>query len=196
MTVAMIQYKAGNIRSVTFALNRLGIEPVLTDDTETIRSADKVIFPGVGEASTAMKHLKEKNLHELIPTLKQPFIGICLGMQLMCVHSEEGDVDCLGIFPNHVKRFQSNNKGFKVPHIGWNQIYHLKAPLFNGVEENANVYFVHSYYADVMIDTAATCYHIQHFSAALQRDNFYGVQFHPEKSADTGELILKNFLAL
>jgi len=194
MTVAIIQYNAGNTRSVSFALERLGIVPLVTDNIEAIQSADKVIFPGVGEASTAMQYLKDRNLDKIIKSLEQPVLGICLGMQLLCEHSEENDTPCLGIFNSHVLRFSLGNDQFKVPHVGWNQIENIASPLFSNIEMEPNCYFVHSYYATQCEQTTAdTSYGIT-FSAALQKNNFYGVQFHPEKSAGVGEQILKNFL--
>ena len=190
--IAIIKYNAGNIRSVLFALERLGLEAKVTDDHEEIRNASHVIFPGVGAANSAMPYLKERGLDKLILSLTQPFLGICLGMQLMCNHSEEGDTDCLGIFDLPIKKFTEG----KVPHMGWNKLTNLKSPLLAGLSEDAYCYFVHSYYAVLGNDTiASTDYHIQ-YSSALHRDNFYGVQFHPEKSADVGEQILKNFLSL
>jgi imidazole glycerol-phosphate synthase subunit HisH len=194
MKVAIIKYNAGNTQSVIYALNRLGCEPIVTDDQEQIIKADKVIFPGVGEASTAMSYLRERNLDSLIPSLKQPVLGICLGLQLMCEHSEENDTKCLGIFDIKVRRFP--NVGLKVPQMGWNSVYDLKTPLFKGVQENEFAYFVHSYCADLSAFTAAKCEYASEFSASLQRDNFYAVQFHPEKSAKTGAKILENFLQL
>ncbi len=191
--IAIIDYNAGNIQSVRFALNRLGIEPVLTNDEEQLQKADKVIFPGVGEAGTAMSFLKSKNLHQVIPELSQPVLGICLGLQLMCRHSEESNTDCLNIFPLNVKKFSG---GMKIPHIGWNTIYNLKSPLFKGCSENNYVYYVHSYFAETEKNTIAETDYINKFSAALQKNNFYAVQFHPEKSSSVGEQILKNFLAL
>jgi imidazole glycerol-phosphate synthase subunit HisH len=193
MRVALVKYNAGNIQSVTAALNRIGIEPVLTDDADELLKADKVIFPGVGEASTALRYLKEKNLDKLIPALKQPVLGICLGLQLMCSSTEEGNTTCLDIFPVHVKRFPPEDK---VPHMGWNSIEHLKTPLFQGLPEESYVYFVHSYYAELSSYTIATTKYILPFSAALHKDNFYAVQFHPEKSGKEGEVIIKNFIAL
>lgn len=191
--IAIIDYNAGNIQSVRFALNRLGIEPVLTNDAEQLMNADKVIFPGVGEAGTAMKFLKEKNLDKLIPQLSQPVLGICLGLQLMCEHSEESNTDCLGIFPVKVKKFKPV---MKVPHVGWNSICNLESPLFIGCSDNSFVYYVHSYYAETGEHTIAETNYINPFSAALQKNNFYAVQFHPEKSSAVGEQILMNFLAL
>ena len=192
----MIKYNAGNVRSVQFALERLGISPLFSDDPETILSADKIIFPGVGEASSAMTYLKERGLDQVILQATQPFLGICLGMQLMCSHSEENNTTCLGVFKEDVKRFVPNQAADKVPQIGWNTIYDLKSDLFNGVQENNFCYFVHSYYASKGEHTIATTDYCGPYSAALHFNNFYGVQFHPEKSADTGELILKNFLNL
>ena len=194
MTVAIIQYNAGNTRSVSFALERLGIIPLITDNIEAIQSADKVIFPGVGEASTAMQYLKERNLTKVIKDLTQPVLGICLGMQLLCNHSEENDTPCLGIFNSHVRRFSFMNKELKVPHVGWNQIQNTASPLFSNIEIESYCYFVHSYYATQCEQTIADTLYGITFSAALQKNNFYGVQFHPEKSAGIGEQILKNFL--
>ncbi len=195
MKLAVVKYNAGNIRSVIYALNRLGIDPVFTDDHEELRSADKVLFPGVGEASSAMRHLKEAGLDVFLPTLKQPFFGICIGQQLMCKHSEEGDAKCMGVFDVDVKKFKPS-AGHKVPHMGWNNIGDLQSPLFKGVEATDQVYFVHSYYSEKTTGTIATCDYTLPFSAGLQKDNFYAVQFHPEKSGLVGEKILKNFLDL
>lgn len=192
--VLVIKYNAGNIRSVLFALERIGIRAEVADDIKKIQSADKVIFPGVGEASTAMHYLKERGLDEVIKNLKQPVLGICLGMQLMCKYSEENSTDCLGIFDEDVKRFKEEGLGFKVPQIGWNNIYDLKTDLFKDVKESSYCYFVHSYYASLGKHTIATTNYIQPYSSALRKDNFYGVQFHPEKSAEVGEQILRNFL--
>ena len=191
--IAIIQHNAGNIRSVINALGRLGAEYVLTDEPEKIRKADKVIFPGVGEASSAMSYLRERKLDELIPLLKQPFLGICLGLQLMCSHSEEGDTKGLGIFSEKVKRFPPDDK---VPHMGWNNFTAIKGDLLNGLSSDDDVYFVHSYYAECGNDTVGTTQYIVPFSSALHKDNFHAVQFHPEKSAGAGEQILKNFLSL
>lgn len=191
--IAIIDYNAGNVQSVIFALKRLGVEAVLTNDIETIQKADKVIFPGVGEASSTMKHLRVLGLDAVIPNLKQPVLGICLGMQLLCAYSEEGQTDCLGVFPQKVIRFEPK---LKVPHVGWNTIHNLKTPLFSSNLENEYVYFVHSFYVEVSEFTTATTSYITDFSAALQKDNFYAVQFHPEKSGGIGEAILKNFIAL
>ena len=191
--IAIIDYNAGNIQSVRFALNRLGIEPVLTNDIEQLQKAEKIIFPGVGEAGTAMKSLKEKNLDKLIPQLSKPLLGICLGLQLMCQHSEESNTDCLGVFPVKVKKFNPVLKG---PHMGWNTIFNLKSPLFEGCSEDSYEYYVHSYFAEIGENTIAETDYINPFSAALKKNNFYAVQFHPEKSSSVGEQILKNFLAL
>lgn len=197
MKLAIIKYNAGNIQSVLYALDRIGVSAEVTDDQETIRAADKVIFPGVGEASTAMQYLRERQLDLLIKGLQQPVLGICLGMQLMCSHSEENDTSCLGIFEEEVKHFiPANNDRSKVPQIGWNTITHLKTPLFHHVPEDSFCYFVHGYYAAVGDHTIAQTNYILPYSSALHRNNFYGVQFHPEKSAATGEQILKNFIQL
>lgn len=194
MTVTIIKYNAGNVRSVLYALERLGIQATVSDNPAEIRNADKVIFPGVGEASTAMAYLKERGLDKLIISLKQPVLGICLGQQLMCLRSEEGNVDCLGIFAQQVKKFQS--QFHKIPQMGWNDIYYLKSPLFAGVNEHSFVYFVHGYYVEHGRNTIATANYILPYSAALQKDNFFATQFHPEKSGDTGHRILKNFLEI
>ncbi|NSL90417.1 imidazole glycerol phosphate synthase subunit HisH [Chitinophaga solisilvae] len=197
MKTAIIKYNAGNIRSVQFALERLGVTGIVTDNPEEIISADKVIFPGVGEASTAMRYLRERKLDQLITGLKQPVLGICLGMQLLCKHSEENDTDCLGIFDTAVKRFQSPVENLlKIPQIGWNNITGLHSVMFEHVPENAYMYFVHSYYASLGADTVAITNYVINYSAALQKDNFYAVQFHPEKSADSGSRIIENFLNL
>ncbi len=192
MKLVLIKYNAGNIQSVSFALERLGIDFTTTEDAETIMSADKIIFPGVGEASTTMNFLKEKKLDQLIPSLRQPVLGICLGMQLMCKHSEENDTPCLGIFNETVIRFEPK-ADMKVPHIGWNTLT-LSNGWLDPALENKHVYFVHSYYVPVNPDTAAITEYIHPFSAAMQKNNFYAVQFHPEKSAGAGELVLKSFL--
>ena len=197
MNVAIIKYNAGNIFSVLYALKRIGVEAIVTDDFDTIRNADKVIFPGVGEASSAMAYLKEKGLDQLIISLKQPVLGICIGEQLLCRHSEEGNVDCLGIFDVDVKRFDNtNHHDLKIPHMGWNTITDTNSALFNGFDKDEFVYFVHSYYVPVNEHTAATTDYIHPFSAALHKENFYATQFHPEKSGSVGERILKNFLDL
>ena len=193
MKIAIIDYGAGNVQSVLFALERLGFEGNVTNDWITIKSADKVIFPGVGEASSAMKMLQESGLDVLIPTLKQPVLGICLGMQLMCKHSEEGSTNGLGIFDVNVVKFSQE---VKVPQMGWNTIYNLKTPLFEGIKENEFMYLVHSFYASLSENTIATTNYEHEYSTALKRDNFFGVQFHPEKSGIFGEQILKNFLNL
>ncbi len=191
--IVIIKYNAGNIQSVLFGLERVGIKAEVTDDIEKIRLADKVIFPGVGEASSAMNYLKERGLDAAIKNLKQPVLGICLGMQLMCKYSEENATDCLGIFDEEVKKFRVKSSEFKVPQTGWNSIYNLKTDLFKDIKENSFCYFVHSYYASVGEHTIATTNYIQPYSSGLRKDNFYGVQFHPEKSAEVGEQILKNF---
>lgn len=192
MKLVIIKYNAGNIQSVLYALERIGREAVVTDDPAQIRDADKVIFPGVGEASTAMDYLRERGLDELIRGLKQPVLGICLGMQLLCSYSEENDTKCLGIFDERVRRFES--RAFKVPQIGWNNIYGLQTPLFEGVADGSYCYFVHGYYAALGKHTIATTDYVQPYSSGLHTGNFYGVQFHPEKSAAAGERILQNFI--
>jgi glutamine amidotransferase len=192
MKLVVIKYNAGNIQSVSYALERLGVEFSITDDVEQIKSADKVIFPGVGEASTTMKYLNDRKLDILIKELKQPVLGICLGMQLMCKHSEENNTDCLGIFDDSVKRFQPAGD-MKVPHMGWNELTRTGGWLDPALE-NKHVYFVHSYYVPVNSFTSAITEYITPFSAAMHKSNFYAVQFHPEKSADAGELVLKSFL--
>lgn len=201
--VAIIKYNAGNVQSVQYALQRLGIESVVTDDAAVIRSADKVIFPGVGHAAPAMQYLREKQLDKLIVLLEQPVLGICLGLQLMCKHSEEGDTTCLGIFDEAVKLFIPSpsllgkvGEGPKVPQIGWNNIYNFKSVLFDGLNEGDFVYTVHSYYAALGNETAATTDYTLPYSAALQKNNFYAVQFHPEKSGLVGATILKNFISI
>lgn len=195
MKTVIIKYNAGNIQSVLFALERLHVSATVTDNVEEIMAADKVIFPGVGEASTAMEYLQARNLDKVIVDLKQPVLGVCLGMQLMCTHSTENDTKCLGIFEENVTRF-SGDANLKVPQMGWNNIYDLKSSLMHGVQENGYCYFVHSYHAAIGEHTIATTFYGQPFSAALHKDNFYGVQFHAEKSASTGEQILKNFILL
>ena len=196
MKVAVVKYNAGNIRSVDYALKRLGVEAVITADKEELQSADKVIFPGGGEAETTMNHLKATGLDELIKNLRQPVLGICLGMQLMCRYSEEGGVDCLNIFDVDVKRFVPQRHEDKVPHMGRNTIGKTNSKLFEGFTEEEFVYFVHSFYVPTCNFTAATTDYIHPFSAALHKDNFYATQFHPEKSGKTGEKILTNFLNL
>lgn len=196
MDIAIIKYNAGNIYSVDYALKRLGINPIITADPELLNKADKIIFPGVGEALTTMKYLRATKLDLVIKNLKQPVLGICLGMQLMCNHSEEGDTDCLGIFPTEVKRFIPEKHEDKVPHMGWNTITNVQSKLFDDQLENQFVYFVHSFFVPLNEFTAATTHYIHPFSAALHKDNFYATQFHPEKSGSEGERILKNFVNL
>ncbi|MFC2098292.1 imidazole glycerol phosphate synthase subunit HisH [Bacteroidota bacterium] len=193
MKVAIVKYNAGNIRSVDFALKRLGVDASITDDHELLKKADKVIFPGVGEASTTMKYLKERGLDELIRGLKQPVLGICLGLQLMCAASEEGPTDCIGIFDLIAKKFEPK---LKVPHMGWNSLGNIRGSLIPADLEGRFTYFVHSYYAPLGEHTIAEADYIVSFSAALERDNFYATQFHPEKSGSVGEMILENFLSL
>ena len=193
MKISIIDYGAGNVKSVQFALERLGYTGKLTTDAHEILQADKVIFPGVGEASSAMKALQQYGLDSLIPTLRQPVLGICLGLQLLCARSEEGDTDCLGVFPAESLKFPAH---LKVPHVGWNTLSDLKSPLFNKVEPESYAYFVHSYYVPLSPFTIAQSHYNFPFSAALAKDNFFACQFHPEKSSKTGEQILKNFLSL
>lgn len=192
----IVKYNAGNIQSVLYALERIGAGAVVTDDHAQIRSADRVIFPGVGEASTAMRYLRERGLDQVLRELKQPVLGICLGMQLMCAHSEENDTDCLGIFAEPVKKFIPGTTGLKVPQIGWNQVTETGSRIFSGIPEGSYFYFVHSYYAAKGEHTIGTTDYTLPYSAALHRENFYGVQFHPEKSAAAGEQLLKNFITL
>lgn len=206
MNLAIIKYNAGNIQSVLNALERLGLQATVTDNPEKIRAADKVIFPGVGEASSAMKSLQQNNLDKVIKELKQPVLGICVGMQLLCNRSEENNTTCLGIVPIQVKRFPttplsiSDGEGpevrLKVPQIGWNTIYNLQSALFKNIANNSYIYNVHSYYAEDSKYTIAQCNYGLEYAAAIQKDNFYGVQFHTEKSAETGDKIIKNFLEL
>ncbi len=193
MNIVIIKYNAGNVQSVLYALERLGYTATVSDEAEVIRAADKVIFPGVGEAGSAMKYLKERGLDKVVCSLTQPVLGICLGLQLMCTHSEEGNVDCLAIFPQQVKHFPSTEK---VPQIGWNDIFNLQTPIFDGIKENSFVYFVHGYYAESGENTIATANYTTNYSAALSKNNFYAMQFHPEKSGDIGEQMLKNFIQL
>lgn len=200
---AILKYNAGNIQSVLFALERLGHKAVWTDDPQTLQNADRVIFPGVGEASSAMRYLHERGLDEVIRSLRQPVLGICLGLQLFCRHSEENDTTCLGIFDVAVRRFEANlqpkihnSQSLKVPHIGWNNLSHLRGALFEGIVDGSFVYFVHSFYAEEHPSAIAVAEYGTRFSAALHRDNFYAVQFHPEKSGDTGQKILSNFLKI
>jgi imidazole glycerol-phosphate synthase subunit HisH len=194
MNIVIIKYSAGNIQSVLYALQRLGLVAKLTDDPLEIRSADKVIFPGVGEASSAMNSLRAADLDKIIPALKQPVLGICVGMQLLFTHSEENDTECLGIIPAKVKKFEA--KDIKVPQVVWNKIYDLRSPLFAGIEEGSYVYNVHSYYAEDNPFSIAHCHYGIEYSAAVQKDNFYGLQFHTEKSAENGDRILKNFIEI
>lgn len=198
MQVVILNYNAGNVESVKNALDRLGVEPIISDKPEVIAKADKVIFPGVGHAAPAMAHLQEHNLDKLIPQLKQPFLGICLGMQLLCSRSEEGETSCLGVFDAPVCRFQPDSaKGIKVPHMGWNTLQSVQGTLFQGLSpQDLYVYFVHSFFVPLAAHTTAQCVYGQAFSAALAKDNFFAVQFHPEKSSHIGSIILKNFLAL
>lgn len=196
MNVAIIKYNAGNIYSVVNALRRLGVEPLLTDDTEELGRADRVLFPGQGEAGNIMRYLRANRLDELIRNLRQPVLGICVGQQLLCRHSEEGDTDCIGIFDADVRRFCPERHEDKVPAMGWNSLHGMKSPLFKGLREDDYVYFVHSYYVPLCSDTIATADHILPYSAALQHGNFYATQFHPEKSGRVGETIIKNFLEL
>lgn len=192
MKLVIIDYNAGNTRSVIHSLNRLGIEPILSGDKEVISSADKIIFPGVGEAGFAMRVLREKGLDAFIPQIKQPLLGVCLGMQLLCEFSEESNTKCLGIFPLTVKRFHSETD--KIPHMGWNQVKDCNVPLFTPFDEGKNFYFVHSYYVPVSAYTNSVCDYILPFSAGIQRENFYGVQFHPEKSDKAGEELIRRFV--
>lgn len=197
MNVAIIKYNAGNIFSVDCALRRIGITAEITDDPEKIRKADKVIFPGVGEASSAMAHLRHHRLDEVIRNLSQPLLGICIGQQLLCAHSEEGDTDCIGIFDVPVKRFQPSADGLKIPHMGWNCIQlTTENPLLTEALDNNFVYYVHSFYVPLNCWTIAKTEYIGEFSAAMRKDNFFATQFHPEKSGDVGERILKNFIEL
>ncbi|MBP6385152.1 MAG: imidazole glycerol phosphate synthase subunit HisH [Pseudarcicella sp.] len=194
MQTVIIKYNAGNVQSVMYALDRIGANYQWTDDEEAIRKADKVIFPGVGEASTAMAYLREKGLDKIIPTLTQPVLGTCVGMQLMCNHSEENNTDCMGIFDIDIRRFQSET--LKVPHVGWNNIYDLKSPLTQGLSEQSYMYFVHSYFAPICQYTIAKCDYVSPFSAMLQKNNFYAAQFHAEISSKEGQQILENFLKI
>lgn len=194
MKVAIVKYNAGNIYSVVNALRRLGIEPLLTDDEEQLHSADRVIFPGQGNAKTTMTYLREHHLDKMIKSLRQPVLGICVGQQLLCRHSEEGNVDCIGVFDADVRRFVPTQHDEKVPAMGWNALYDLSSPLFKGIADGDYVYFVHSYYAGICDDTIAKADYILPYSAALHKDNFWATQFHPEKSGRVGEKLLENFL--
>ncbi len=191
--IAILKYNAGNIKSVQNALTRLGYDSIISDDPAELNNADKVIFPGVGEASSAMKYLTERGLDKTILSLKKPVLGICLGMQLMCRYTEEGDTRCLGIFDADVRLFP---KVEKIPHMGWNNFLTIRGDIFKNISLDDDVYYVHSYYAEICSSTSATCDYILPFSAGMQKENFYATQFHPEKSAEKGELILKNFLGL
>lgn len=195
MNVAIVKYNAGNVYSVVNALRRMGIEPTLTDDAEALQRADRVLFPGQGEARGAMEYLKARRLDEVIRSLRQPVLGICVGQQLLCRHSEEGNVDCIGVFDAEVKRFLPTRHEDKVPCMGWNQLYDTRSPLMRGIE-GGYVYFVHSYYVPLCPDTVATADYVLPYSAAMHRDNFYACQFHPEKSGTVGEQIIKNFLEI
>lgn len=196
MDLVIVKYNAGNIQSVLYALERIGATATVTDDHQRLQQADKVIFPGVGEASSAMRYLQQRGLDTVLKDLQQPVLGICLGMQLMCAYSEENNTTCLGIFEEKVKLFTPAAGTLKVPQIGWNNIYDLQTPLFSNIPEKSYCYFVHGYYAALGAHTIATTDYVQPYSAALHRNNFYGAQFHPEKSAQVGEQLLKNFLAL
>lgn len=196
MNVAIVKYNAGNIYSVVNALRRMGIEPDLTDNPERLAAADKVIFPGQGEARSAMQYLRQRRLDEVIRNLKQPVFGICVGQQLLCRHSQEGDTDCIGIFDCDVRRFQPKKHEDKVPAMGWNRITQLKSPLMKGLNDGDYVYFVHSYYVPLCEETIATADYILPYSAAMHKDNFYTAQFHPEKSGEVGTRIIKNFIEL
>jgi glutamine amidotransferase len=191
--IAIVDYNAGNVRSVLNALHRLGAEAEVTSNPDVLEKAERVIFPGVGNAKPAMENLRKKGLDKVLLELTQPFLGICLGMQLMCSHSEEGDTDCLSIFPERVKRFEANKR---VPHMGWNELVEMRGPLFESLSDGADVYFVHSYFVELGSDTSAKSGYGHSFTAALQRNNYYGVQFHPEKSGEAGARILSNFLKI
>lgn len=196
MNVAVVKYNAGNVYSVVNALRRLGVEPLLTDNVEDIKSADKVVFPGQGEAASAMDYLRRYGLDVVIKGLRQPVLGVCIGQQLLCRHSEEGNTDCLGVFDVDVRRFQPSCHEDKVPAMGWNSLYGLESPLFKGVSDGEYVYFIHSYYVPVCDFTVANSDYIQPYSAAMHKDNFYATQFHPEKSGRVGEVIMRNFLEI
>lgn len=194
MNVAIVKYNAGNIYSVANALRRLGIEPTITDEAESLARADRVIFPGQGSAKTTMRYLQEHHLDDVLRSLKQPVLGVCVGQQLLCRHSEEGDVDCIGIFPTDVMQFQPHRHDEKVPAMGWNALYNISSPLFKGINEGDYVYFIHSYYVPQCEFSIATADYILPYSAALHKDNFWATQFHPEKSGRVGEKLLENFL--
>lgn len=196
MNIAILKYNAGNIHSVYHALKRLGADALITDDKEILSKADRIIFPGVGEAATTMEYLKKERLDTFIRGLKQPVLGICLGMQLLCRHSEEGDTQGIGIFPIEVRKFRAGLQKEKIPHVGWNSLAHLQGELFNGLHDGIYAYFVHSYYVPVNEYATAQTEYIQPFSAAIRKDNFHATQFHPEKSGSIGEKILENFLAI
>ena len=196
MDVVIIKYNAGNIYSVANAVRRLGIEPIVTDDAAKITSADCVLFPGQGEAANTMQYLRSKSLDQVIKSLRQPVLGICIGMQLMCSHSEEGNTDCLGIFDAEVKRFCPTLHSQKIPHMGWNSLHHLKSPLYEGISDGDFVYFVHSFYVPQNDLSIADCDYIQPFCASMHRSNYYATQFHPEKSGAVGEQILRNFIQI
>ena len=196
MNVSIVKYNAGNIYSVVNALKRLGIEPLLTDNAEQLLKADKVLFPGQGHAGEAMDYLRAHKLDQVIRELRQPVLGICVGQQLLCKHSEEGDTECIGIFNAEVKRFQPQRHEDKVPCMGWNQLYNIKSPLYKGLNDGCYTYFVHSYYVPLCEDTIATADYILPYSASMHKDNFYTCQFHPETSGKAGEQILRNFLEL
>jgi glutamine amidotransferase len=196
MDIAIVRYNAGNIRSVLFALERIGAKAEVTDDPARLQNADRVIFPGVGEASSAMRYLRERGLDKTLLELRQPVLGICLGMQLLCRFSEENDTECLGVFSEEVERFRPSDSSFKVPQIGWNRVREMKGPLFEGIPDGSHFYFVHSYRATIGEDTSAVTEYSEVYSSALYRGNFFGVQFHPEKSAAAGEALLRNFLQM
>lgn len=196
MNVVIVKYNAGNIFSVINAFMRIGIHPIVSDKLNDIKRADKVVFPGQGEAGSAMEYLRKHGMDKTIKALRQPVLGICIGQQLLCKHSEEGDTDCIGVFDAPVKLFHPMRHHEKVPAVGWEAVHNLRGPLFKGVPEGSHVYFVHSYYVPICAETVAEADYIEHFSAALQKDNFYATQFHPEKSGKAGELILKNFVEL
>lgn len=196
MNIAIVKYNAGNIRSVVNAMRRLGVEPVVTDDAATLRAADGILFPGQGEARYTMQYLRSRELDKLILSLKQPVLGICIGMQLLCAHSEEGDTSCLGVLPAHVKRFVARRHEDKIPHMGWNSLINPRGPLFDGIKDGDYVYFIHSYYVEPTPYSIAECDYINSFCAAAHKDNFWATQFHPEKSGAVGEKILNNFLSI